>query len=205
VLARPYHFGLCPACSRDQRLRDLLTGPDGHVRPELQPVRVTLSATDPTRVLLWLRFPAPAGVLADLADMSGPVTHDVLDELRPFRSVQHLRAALVAGGVLPPRDENLAHLPRWIDKTTAKLADPAERRVVRAFATWHHLRRLRRQTEPVTHEQVQAMPADIKTAVHLIGWLHQDGSGLATCRQARLDQWATAQTWRLGQARSFLT
>lgn len=155
-------------------------------------------------MLLWLRYPAPAGVLADLAGMSGPVSHEVLDQLRPFRSVQHLRAVLVAGGVLPARDENLAHLPGWIDKTTARLGDPAERRVVRAFATWHHLRRLRRQAEPVTYEQVQAMRADVKAAVHLIGWLHQRGSSLATLRQAQLDEWAAGQTWRRGHACAFL-
>ena len=53
-------------------------------------------------------------------------------------------------------------------------------------------------------EQLQAVRADVKTAVHLIGWLREHGTCLATCRQAQLDQWAAAQTWRLGHARSFL-
>jgi hypothetical protein len=35
--------------------------------------------------------------------------------------------------------------PRW----TA-----VQSRVVRAFATWHHLRRLRRQSQPVSAEQL---------------------------------------------------
>jgi len=86
----------------------------------LDAVYATLRASHPQRVLLWLRHSAPAGVLIDLASRSGPVTHEVLDQLRPVRSVQHLRAALVAAGALPPRDENLAHLPGWIDKTTAR-------------------------------------------------------------------------------------
>jgi hypothetical protein len=50
-------------------------------------------------VLLWLRYPAPAGVLTDLASRSGPITYEVLDQLRPVRSVQYLRAALVARGI----------------------------------------------------------------------------------------------------------
>lgn len=187
------------------RLRHLLAGTDGQIRPELDPVYATLKASAPQRVLLWLRHRAPAGVLTDLAGRSGRVTHEVLDQLRPVRSVQHLRAALVAGRVLPPRDENLAQLPGWIDKTTARLADPAERRVVRAFATWHHLHRLRRQPTPVTDEQVHAMRADIKTAVHLLVWLRNHGTALATCRQSDIDEWAADQTWRHDHARTFLT
>ena len=49
------------------------------------------------------------------------------------------------------------------------------------------------------------MRADVKTAVHLLGWLREHGTTLATCRQSDIDEWAADQTWRHDHARSFLT
>lgn len=42
----------------------------------------------------------------------------------------HLRSVLVATGALPPRDERLIALEKWITDTVKARADIAERRVL---------------------------------------------------------------------------
>jgi hypothetical protein len=53
---------------------------------------------------------------------------------------------LVATGALPPRDEQMARLERWITITIADRDDRGERELLHRYAVWHLLRRLRRRT-----------------------------------------------------------
>ncbi|MFC9635826.1 hypothetical protein ACFTY8_43135 [Streptomyces mirabilis] len=57
----------------------------------------------------------------------------------------HLRSVLVATGALPPRDERLVALEKWISATVQARTDLAERRILHGYAVWHHMRRLRRR------------------------------------------------------------
>ncbi|MFJ9840309.1 hypothetical protein ACIRYZ_07550 [Kitasatospora sp. NPDC101155] len=127
-----------------------------------------------TKAVYWLREPVPRRLLASLAAATGPVTHDLLDGLQhPARAVRHLRAALAADRVLPVRDEHLAQLERWLPHAVARVEDPAERQVVRSFATWHHLRLLRRiaEKQPVTFHQATVVRREIKAAIQLVSWI----------------------------------
>ena len=54
----------------------------------------------------------------------------------------HLRKIPMAGSILPARDARLAELERWVTLRAGQIEDQAERRIVRSFAAWHHLRRL---------------------------------------------------------------
>ncbi len=81
------------------------------------------------------------------------------------RAVEYLRALLVAHGALPVRDEQLARLERRVAGLLAAVADPDDRRVLTAFATWHVLQRVRWRAE------------------------HQPAAGTATRHLVRLDRW----------------
>ncbi|WP_041254098.1 hypothetical protein [Frankia sp. EAN1pec] len=156
-----------------------------------QAVFDVLTADDPKAVLKWLDSRTPRAMLTDLADAVGPLSHDTIDQLRPVKAAARLRAILVARGALPARDEHLAALERWLDLAIASVADAGERQVLRRFATWHYLRRLRQRSpaEPVTYGQVTAVRGDIQAVVRLLAWLPTEGRTLATARQSDLDAW----------------
>ncbi|XAS68211.1 hypothetical protein V3C33_02465 [Micrococcaceae bacterium Sec5.7] len=46
-------------------------------------------------------------------------------------------------GVLPLKDRQLLLFERWLDTHLAAVADPEHARLLRRFATWHQLRKLR--------------------------------------------------------------
>jgi hypothetical protein len=192
-LERLHHFGLCPRCACPGVLHGMLSRPGGTIRPELEPVITALLANEPVPLLLWLRGPAPRRVMAALAQGSGPVTHPELDDLTPAKSSQRLREVLVNAGLLPPRDEQLASLERWLKRALPRVADPAERRVVRSWVTWGHLRRLRSlaRTRPLTRHQVANVCSEVARSIELLAWLTDQGSSLATARQALIDSWLT--------------
>ncbi|MFJ7209956.1 hypothetical protein ACIQWR_41405 [Streptomyces sp. NPDC098789] len=207
VLERLYHHGLCNTCALDRQLSGLLSGPDGTVRPDLEPVLRCLRRGDPLTLLTWLRKPVPRHLLTALATEKAPVTHEFLDGLQhPIKAVQHLRAALAADGVLPARDEQLAQLERWLPRAIAKIEDPTERQVIRGFANWHHLRRLRRiaEKQPLSLHQTVVVRREIKAAIRLVTWLRSRGTNLATCTQHDIDDWLNSDIWVRYLARTFL-
>ncbi|MFI6690129.1 hypothetical protein [Streptomyces sp. NPDC050485] len=207
VLERLYHHGLCNSCALDRQLSGLLGGPDGNVRPDLKPVFQCLHRGDPLTLLQWLRRPVPRNLLAALTAEKGPVTHDLLDGVQhPPKAVRHLRAALTADGVLPARDEHLAQLEHWLTRAVARIEDPADRQVVRSFATWHHLRRLRRiaDKEPLSQHQSVVVRRETKAAIQLVTWLRARGTSLATCTQHDIDDWLNSDFWVRYLARTFL-
>ncbi|WP_229070835.1 hypothetical protein [Actinoplanes sp. DH11] len=152
----------------------------------------------------WLRNPSPQGALQDLAAGHGPVTHETLDRLQPYGTVRLIRAALVTAGAIPPRDEQLARLEDQVLRIAARVIDPGDRRTVRSFATWHHLRRLRRRSQPASYEQINSARTEIKAAAELVNWLRQHGTTLADCRQHDIDEWLTGTAWLRVLARTFL-
>jgi hypothetical protein len=113
--------------------------------PNLSRSWVPLLRTGPNAILEWVRRSEGRRVVFKaLATGSGPVTHETLDCMRPVRTVRSLRAALTAGGALTARDERLAELQTWLAKTLARVQETTERRMLRSYISWHHLRRLRK-------------------------------------------------------------
>ncbi|MGP3684610.1 hypothetical protein ACTVZO_07840 [Streptomyces sp. IBSNAI002] len=206
-MARLYHRGLCAGCARDRSLREVLTGPDGHIRPELQPVLAALRAVDAHTVLRWIRkTPARRDAFRALAAGTGPVTHETLDAVASSTVADHLRALLVAGGVLPSRDEHLARIEAWLPKVLARIPDTGERRVVERWARWQPLRRLHRQPahRPTTRGQADGIRHEIRAIVRLMEWLPSQGTDLASCAQDHIDAYLiTGAPGRL-LVRSFL-
>lgn len=202
------HHARCARCTTQRRLRDLLGGQDGTVRPQLQPLYKALASADrPGTVEGWLNKSAAAAILCDLAARDHPLTHQVLDELPPGKTVEHLRAILVATGTLPPRDEHLARLERWISWAIAERPDPGQRQLLYRYSVWHVVRRLRGRLggAHTTRDQVVAAQRNIKAAVALLDWLTARDLSLDGARQGDLEVWlASAQATHRTDAGNFV-
>lgn len=205
VHERLHQGGRCIACAARHSLRQALSGDDGHMRPELEPVFNALLRARPNAILDWVnRSTGRRAIFAALATSTGPITHQSLDHLRPVQVARNIRAALVAGGALPSRDERLAELETWLTKTIARLPAPDEQRILRSYITWHHLRRLRKPGQPVRYHQAQWVRHETRSVVRLLEWLHTNGSSLAECTQHTIDQWLADGSYQRQCVRGFL-
>jgi hypothetical protein len=205
---RLYHHGLCTRCACRQHLLSLLSHDQGGLHPHAEAIYHLLAASSPAPLMNWLtRGSAAATILAGISRASQPPSHATLDRCPPSRAARHLRKILVAGGILPARDERLAELERWTAQKTSQIDDPAERRAVRSFATWHHLRRLRRgsQRHHTTAEQADYVQNEIRAAASLTTWLRDHGTSLAACTQRDIDTWLASGTGSCYHARAFVT
>jgi hypothetical protein len=204
---RPHHHGLCPRCAYHHQLLALLSPPDsGDLPPHMAPVFRALAASEPKTGLRWLASSAARTVLADANRGDQPLTHDSLDHLPPHKAIEHLRTVLVAGGVLPARDEQLARFEHWARDASRRVANPEEQRIVRLFATWHQLRRLRERSRraELTAGQTHHARAEVRAAIALIAWLRDTGTTLADCTQRHIDRWLAENPPRNTRVRAFL-
>jgi hypothetical protein len=81
----------------------------------------------------WLRRSQVTKTLAELGSGRLPVSHDSLDRLEPGKVLEHLRAMLVATGVLPARDEQMARLERWVNTAIAGRDHPDQAEILRRY------------------------------------------------------------------------
>ncbi|MET9388509.1 site-specific integrase, partial [Streptomyces sp. NPDC002928] len=190
-------------CVLDQKIRDLLGDSTEVIGPELAPFHEALtSAERPDVALAWISRATAQDLLESIGRDERPVTHDVLDELPQGKVLAHLRSVLVATGTLPPRDERLVALEKWITDTVQAHTDPAERRILHGYAVWHHLRRLRRRIGDQHTTQLQDLNVrcHVTAADKFLTWLAAEGLTPGTCTQADLERWMTdpAFTYRDG-------
>jgi len=188
------HAGRCAHCSVQRRVRKLLGDDDGHIRPELDPLyQALVSAQRPATVASWLDKSAAPEFLRRLKTGS-QLNHEDLDALPAGKPVEHLRSVLVAVGTLPPRDEQMARLEHWLTTTIAERADPDEQQLLRRYALWHILRRLRQRLNAThaTHNQFVTARQHVRAAITLLDWLTANNLTLATARQVDLDTWLTS-------------
>ncbi len=188
----------CFACQATAQIEIALTGPDGTVRSELQPVREALTATSRPRSLLtnWHDL-ASLHLLAEIAQGQLGLTHDALDARPQSFSVTYLRAMLVAVGALPPRDENAARLHRYAAHAVAGVDDPELRGVLTRYARWHVVGRVKTDR----HGHISAATADrcrgdIQTAKGFLDHLTAHRHDLDDCPQSCLDAWITVDRSR---------
>jgi hypothetical protein len=185
----------CTRCNLRQRLQVLLADHDGDVRAELRGLHDNLAGSErPNLVLAWLNKTAIASVLREFGTGQRAVSHAALDELPPSKPVEHLRAILVATGTLPPRDEHLARLERWVARILAERDDPGQRQLLHRYAVWHLLRRLRQRNNGryATYSQLVTVKRHVSAAIALLDGLGTRGCAPADARQADLDTWLTS-------------
>ncbi|WP_239338084.1 hypothetical protein, partial [Frankia sp. CiP3] len=182
----------CARCAMRRRLYELLTDDLGAIRPELQVLYDNLANYErPATVAHWVGASAAVAVLRELAAGVRPLSHEALDALPAGKPVEHLRAVLVATAALPARDEHMVRLERWIVRTIADRADPDEQHLLRRYAVWHLLRRLRGRTTgtTTTHEQATTVQQHVRAALGLLDGLTARGLTLATAQQGDLEAW----------------
>jgi hypothetical protein len=189
----------CTRCNLRQRLQVLLADHDGDVCAELRGLHDNLAGSDrPSLVLQWLNKTCIAELLRELGAGRRPLSHAGLDELPAGKPIEHLRAILVATGTLPPRDEQLARLERWVARILAERADPGQRQLLHRYAVWHLLRRLRQRNNGryATYSQLVTVKRHVSAAIALLDGLGTRGRTLADARQADLDTWLTSDQAR---------
>ena len=203
----PYGHGRCAYCVLNDRIAGLLTGPDGTVAPELQPLTGAFAQVPlPFTAINWIRQSPAAAILAHLVAQQRPVTHDLLDELPPDRSLHYLRQTLVQTGVLPQRNEEIERVPAWLEHHMA--GKPARHaRLVRPFLHWSVLRRARSRAErrQFTGGSGREMRRRILIALELLTWIDQQGTALDKLSQDDVDRWlGEEETQRRYRVRYFL-
>ena len=141
-----------------------------------------LAVDNPRTALGWLgRSPAIA-LLHAMATGERPLDHATLDAAAGARrgrafAVEHLRQLLIACGALPERDRHQARLEIALDELVAA-ADPDDRQVLRTYATWRILQRLRRKADQGKPTQAAAQRARelIAEAARFLAWLRARGT-----------------------------
>ena len=152
---------------------------------------VIAAARSPYSALNWLRTGAAAAVLADVAAGRTALTHQALDAHPRQRAADYLRHMLVAGGVLPARDEALARVERWSRDMLDAIDHPADRRLVQAYLTWQVLRRLRRRSQASPRPRTATGHArhQVHAVTAFLAWLRSRDLTLASCGQADVETW----------------
>lgn len=184
--------GVCSRCHLHKQLQTLLTDTSGQISPQLHGLHRALANVDrPTTALDWLKNPTVRSLLTDLTSGQRPLSHATLDDLPPSKPIDHLRSILVATASLPARDEHLARIERWVTDTLNAHPHLDEKELLRRYAVWHLLRRLRRRNHhtDTTYGQLDLVRRRVRAAIGLLNWLRGHQLTLATCRQADLDAW----------------
>ncbi len=85
----------------------------------------------------------------------------------------------------------MARTERFVSNVLAARSDPDQRQILRRYAVWHLMRRLRSRNngQPATREQHDVVLQHVRAAVTLLGWLAARKLTLGTCGQSDLDQW----------------
>ncbi|MGW3654273.1 hypothetical protein ACWD6R_00470 [Streptomyces sp. NPDC005151] len=95
---------------------------------------------------------------------------------------------------------------RWLTERLATIEDPEHHLLLRHFATWHQMRRLRATAEkgPLGRSQTHQAKQETTQAGAFLGWLADRGRTIEHCRQADLDAWHTEKLATRRPAQTFL-
>lgn len=150
----------------------------------------------PLSILTWLYTRKDnTGSAEDLLRRLGrgeiELTHEAFHTLQPWRAAAHLRELLMACGILPLIDKQICLVESWLVGNLAATTDPEHTQIVRRFATWDVLPKLRARADrrPLTPGSRKYASDQIKHATAFLSWPDGHGRDLATCRQTDIDLW----------------
>jgi hypothetical protein len=182
----------CARCALTGKLAAALDDGSGRVNPALTPLLEALTRMDkPNAGLIWLRNPKVGQLLGGLATGRIPLIHEGLHAVASWRTGAYLRDLLMTCGVLPAIDKQLVGYEALLHRRLAELADSPHLRLLRQFAVWYQLPRLRAkaQARPLTPSHRQFASDQLTQAHGFLGWLAARGHTLAQATQADLDAW----------------
>jgi hypothetical protein len=165
---------LCERCTLTDKLAAALDDGTGRVNPALTPLFDALTSMEkPRSGLNWLRNPPVPELLGALATGRIPLTHEALHTAPSWRTAAYLRDLLMAYGVLPTIDKQLLHYETWLHRRLTDLAGSPHTRLLRQFATWYQLPRLRAKatTRPLTLHVRRYASEQFTQAHGFLGWL----------------------------------
>jgi hypothetical protein len=133
------------------------------------------------------------------------LSHQALDGLAQGPTTAYVRGLLVAAGVLPRRDENLALLTNWLTRTLATLPEHHST-LIRAFAEWHVLRDARRRSARgrYTFAAYKGDAGNIRAANRFLTWMDAQQLTLVSLQQHHLDIWAAGKPTLRAQSIPFV-
>ena len=143
-LGRPGKPPVCLPCQLQRRLVRLLDDGTGTPAAHLAALAEYLRGDpDPEKVLHWLSRSGPADLVVALATGQLDLTHQALHGWPRPMPARHLQHHLIACGLLPPVDQHLLRFEAWLDQRLAALAAHPHERLLRRYALWQQLPRLR--------------------------------------------------------------
>ena len=88
-------------------------------------------------------------------------------------------------------DKQVCSFERWLAGHLAEITDPGHAQLIRRFATWEVLPRLRTRAEKkaITPAGRRHAGDQVKHATAFLRWLTDRGRDLTACRQADVDAW----------------
>lgn len=199
---------LCEGCTLTDRLRALLDDGTGRIHPPLIPLFDQLrTMQQPALGLGWLRSPQPQALLSDLASGRLELTHEAFQQLPNWRSAAYLRDLLMQSGILPLKDRQLLLFERWLDTHLAAVTDLEHARLLRRFATWHQLRKLRAKAAkaPLGISPTKMARQQQTQALAFLIWINRRGTALNHTRQTDLDLWQSENYSTRRSSNAFLT
>ena len=111
-------------------------------------------------------------------------------------------------GVLPPADKQLLHFETWLHRHLASAPAGPATRLLRQYATWQQLPRLRARAaaRPLTPAACANAIRQVRAATRFLAWASEHDPGPARLSQAGLDTWhATCSPGDRVTARPFLS
>lgn len=183
-----FRDGRCDRCLVLAKIATLLGDEGSAGDARLKPMFDVLAAVSPGSVHTWVVNDSSLAVLAALVRAGRGITHDEIDKLPQNRRTRHIRAAFVAAGVVPQRNEALAQLQLWVDRIVPTL--PAQHQpVIRAYAEWHLVRRarLRVARRPFRPSADASNRQRIRCAITFLSWLADEGASIGTLGQHHVD------------------
>jgi len=196
----------CPRCRVLRRLGRLLDDGTGTMCPALAPLAAALAA-DPVAALRWTEKPHVVELLAALVRGHVPLTHDGLNAWPKPVAAKHMRHRLIGCRVLPAGDPRLLELEAWFCRRLAALTGDPHEPLLRQFAHWHQLPRLRAAAaaRPLRSTARQYAMLQFTQAQNFLRWLDHDGVRPGELTQARIDTWyATRKVHERQHIRGFL-
>lgn len=192
---------LCAPCALRRELDRTIPAEPGGALVRLRPV---ILAAEPVTTRRWLR--RAHDLLTGLDQEHISLDHTTLDGLPHPKSVEHLRALLIATDILPADpagpirrlQTRLEHLPASLEQT--------DRRVVSRWVRWQVLPPLRQQAEQARQLGTSVTNARrrVEQTVAFLTVLQDQGRSLAETTQDDIDQWFARPGAARWNARPFL-
>lgn len=135
---RRLHGARCAPCTLPDKVRSLITGPDGRPHPQLLAVENYLlnSPTNPNSRLEWVTGGGGARIIRRMAAGDLPVSLRAVAELRVTAATAYVAALLVESGAVPADDFARIRFEVWLAGLLQSIPDAHDRGIVQQYASW---------------------------------------------------------------------